>query len=84
MATETYLVDDDNGKERKGGSQRVTGAASPPTYGDHESVQTDQVYAYDDSQKLGYTGTVFVILNKMIGTGSTSLLLSCLRSDGRI
>jgi hypothetical protein len=72
MATEAYVVDD-NGKDRKGGSDRVDGASSsPPRYGDHESVQTDQVYAYDDSQKLGYTGTVFVILNKMIGTGSKS------------
>ena len=43
----------------------------PPGYiDDHVSVQTDQAFAYDDSQKLGYTGTVFVILNKMIGTGS--------------
>lgn len=65
MATETYVVDD--GKDRKD-----VGESSPPRYGDHESVQTDQVYAYDDSQKLGYTGTVFVILNKMIGTGSKS------------
>lgn len=44
--------------------------AYPPTQGDG-SVQADQVYIYDDGQKLGYTATVFVILNKMIGTGST-------------
>ena len=44
---------------------------NPPCYtDDHVSVQTDQAFVYDDSQKLGYTGTVFVILNKMIGTGS--------------
>jgi hypothetical protein len=36
------------------------------------SVQADQAFVYDDSQKLGYTATVFVILNKMIGTGSES------------
>jgi hypothetical protein len=41
----------------------------PPTYG-AGSVQEDNAYVYDDSQKLGYTATVFVILNKMIGTGS--------------
>jgi hypothetical protein len=41
----------------------------PPVY-DNASVQEDQAYIYDDSQKLGYTATVFVILNKMIGTGS--------------
>lgn len=41
----------------------------PPTQ-EGGSVQEDQAYVYDDSQKLGYTATVFVILNKMIGTGS--------------
>ena len=53
---------------------RETGhEASPPPPGytdDHVSVQTDQAFVYDESQKLGYTATVFVILNKMIGTGS--------------
>jgi hypothetical protein len=34
---------------------------------DVEDVQT---YAYSDSRKLGVTGSVFLILNKMIGTGS--------------
>ena len=43
---------------------------SPPVY-EEGSVQEDQAYVYDDSQKLGYTATIFVILNKMIGTGST-------------
>jgi hypothetical protein len=43
---------------------------SPPIY-EAGSVQNDNAYVYDDSQKLGYTATVFVILNKMIGTGST-------------
>jgi hypothetical protein len=43
---------------------------SPPVY-EEGSVQDDNAYVYDDSQKLGYTATVFVILNKMIGTGST-------------
>lgn len=46
----------------------------PPTYSDADaSVQEDNAYVYDDSQKLGYTATVFVILNKMIGTGSKLL-----------
>ena len=56
---------------------RETGhETSPPPPGytdDHASVQTDQAFVYDDSQKLGYTATVFVILNKMIGTGSKSM-----------
>jgi hypothetical protein len=42
----------------------------PPLY-EEGSVQEDNAYVYDESQKLGYTATVFVILNKMIGTGST-------------
>ena len=45
---------------------------SPPVYEDG-SIQDDNAYVYDDSQKLGYTATVFVILNKMIGTGSKVL-----------
>jgi hypothetical protein len=45
---------------------------SPPTYED-ASVQEDQAYVYNDDQKLGYTATVFVILNKMIGTGSKDI-----------
>lgn len=50
--------------------------SSPPGYADdHASVQTDQAFVYDDSQKLGYTATVFVILNKMIGTGSELWLI---------
>lgn len=54
---------------------------SPPPPGyvdDHVSVQTDQAFVYDDSQKLGYTGTVFVILNKMIGTGSELIHAICI------
>jgi hypothetical protein len=53
----------------------------PPNY-DGASVQDDQAYVYRDDQKLGYSATVFVILNKMIGTGSmyTSLVTLNTRS----
>ena len=34
------------------------------------TVEEEKTYAYDDSRKLGVTGSVFLILNKMIGTGS--------------
>lgn len=44
----------------------------PPAYTD-ASVQEDQAIILKDDQKLGYTATVFVILNKMIGTGSMYL-----------
>jgi hypothetical protein len=33
------------------------------------SVQDELTYQFDDSRKLGITSSVFVILNKMIGTG---------------
>lgn len=33
------------------------------------SVQDEYTYQYAESQKLGITSSVFVILNKMIGTG---------------
>lgn len=35
-----------------------------------------QQFAYSDSRKIGVTGAVFLILNKMIGTGSKSRLIS--------
>lgn len=34
------------------------------------SVADEQVFQYDDSRKLGIVSSVFLILNKMIGTGS--------------
>lgn len=51
--------------------------ALPPN-GDHKretdnlangSVQDELTYEFEDSRKLGITSSVFVILNKMIGTG---------------
>lgn len=35
-----------------------------------DSLKGEQVFAYDESRKLGVTSSVFLILNKMIGTGS--------------
>lgn len=63
MAT---LPDDDAKVARYANNET---SPSPPLYEDG-SIQDDNAYVYDDSQKLGYTATVFVILNKMIGTGS--------------
>ncbi|PVH93286.1 high-affinity methionine permease-like protein [Periconia macrospinosa] len=42
--------------------------ALPPNY-DNAVAQEENTYAFDDSRKLGVTGSVFLILNKMIGTG---------------
>jgi hypothetical protein len=33
-------------------------------------VEATERYAYDDSRKLGIMGSAFIIINKMIGTGS--------------
>lgn len=38
--------------------------------GPNGSVADEQVFQYDDSRKLGIVSSVFLILNKMIGTGS--------------
>lgn len=35
-----------------------------------EQVQVGERYEYSDERKIGITGSVFLILNKMIGTGS--------------
>lgn len=40
------------------------------------SIQTEEVYAFDESRKLGITSSVFLIINKMIGTGSKFYLSS--------
>lgn len=34
------------------------------------SIQEEQLFRFKDSRKLGVTSAVFLILNKMIGTGS--------------
>ena len=41
------------------------------SYGSN-SLTGEVVYKFDESQKLGITSSIFLILNKMIGTGSMS------------
>jgi len=49
---------------------------SGPSDHDNGNIRDDvsstegQVFAYSDDRKIGITGAVFLILNKMIGTGS--------------
>lgn len=38
---------------------------------EEETVGTVHKYAFSEERKIGITGSVFLILNKMIGTGST-------------
>lgn len=40
------------------------------------SIAGEEVYQFDESRKLGITSSVFLILNKMIGTGSEHWLFS--------
>lgn len=53
----------------------------PDISNDTKALTTDDarsadevVYEYEDSRKLGITSSVFLILNKMIGTGSTDAI----------
>jgi hypothetical protein len=43
------------------------------------TIEDEQIFQLPESRKMGVTGAVFLILNKMIGTGSTKpgLLLIC-------
>ncbi|KAK4121535.1 amino acid transporter [Parathielavia appendiculata] len=73
-----------------------SGEAAPKELNDHvqkEPVQQDvevgeikeeNKYAYDDSRKLGITGAVFLILNKMIGTGIFSTPSSIFAATGSV
>lgn len=42
--------------------------SSPPKHDDAE-LEEEQTYEFEESRKLGVVGAVFLILNKMIGTG---------------
>lgn len=42
---------------------------STPDYASGQ-VQDEQAFKFSESRKIGVTGAVFLILNKMIGTGS--------------
>jgi hypothetical protein len=45
----------------------------PTTPVQHDEIVSPvegQTYAYSEDRKIGITGAVFLILNKMIGTGS--------------
>lgn len=77
---QSYGTMDDH---RNGGSSdtiKEPEAGVSPQNTDGESITNVQKYEYDDSRKIGITGATFLILNKMIGTGSESIaMLSCCR-----
>ncbi|KAJ6445270.1 low-affinity methionine permease [Purpureocillium lavendulum] len=51
---------------------------------DDASTTEGQVYAYSDDRKIGITGAVFLILNKMIGTGIFSTPSSIFAATGSV
>lgn len=52
-------------------SALARGDDSPPDYASGQ-VQDEQAFKFSESRKIGVTGAAFLILNKMIGTGSES------------
>lgn len=56
--------------EEVAGPPYTESAEKGTSAGPEGSVADEQVFQYDDSQKLGIVSSVFLILNKMIGTGS--------------
>lgn len=63
-ATETHIEAGKNG-DAGGTSDEDTRLGR-----ESSSVITAEEFAYSDDRKIGVTGAVFLILNKMIGTGS--------------
>ncbi len=45
----------------------------PPALSFRSTRNGEQVFKIEESRKLGVTSSVFLILNKMIGTGSQSI-----------
>lgn len=67
------MVDHKGDTSPKVGEQHSSALArdddSPPDYASGQ-VQDEQAFKFSESRKIGVTGAVFLILNKMIGTGS--------------
>lgn len=66
------MLSDEDSKgvgEHKAGGDAVEVPDSTKSNDDQVWVEEDISFHYDDSQEIGVTGAVFLILNKMIGTG---------------
>lgn len=59
----------DSSTTSKNISPSLTRHEGPPSL-DEAEVHGEQQFKTPDSNKIGVTGAVFLILNKMIGTGS--------------
>ncbi|KAI2617887.1 amino acid transporter [Hypoxylon sp. NC1633] len=67
-------------------SDRETRQLNYPVDEEYASSSSDEVqqFAYSDSRKIGVTGAVFLILNKMIGTGVFSTPSSIFAATGSV
>lgn len=78
----------DNSFNKEAALKELHGHAhSSATAGDDIEVgeiKQENKYAYDDSRKMGVTGAVFLILNKMIGTGIFSTPSSIFAATGSV
>lgn len=69
-------MSNDTEKEAQRGTERFVAPASVDVKkelgvdAEDVSVVDENVYHFEESRKLGVTSSVFLILNKMIGTGS--------------
>ncbi len=68
----------------KGSDDHVHERAAHDTDAEVGEIKEENKYAYDDSRKLGITGAVFLILNKMIGTGIFSTPSSIFAATGSV
>jgi hypothetical protein len=75
MAAEHLIdADDNSGPGKKQAQQDASEVSSTE----------EQTFAYDDSRKLGITSSVFLILNKMIGTGIFSTPSGIFAATGNV
>lgn len=65
---DTVVVSPDAGKHAGSGDEAQFVSV------DDDSSVNKETYAYSEDRKIGVTGAVFLILNKMIGTGSKELV----------
>lgn len=74
------MVDHKGDPSPKAGEQYnsafTRGDDSPPDFASGQ-IQDEQAFKFSESRKIGVTGAVFLILNKMIGTGSELLTQPC-------
>lgn len=66
------------------GYDKQNATVRPIGYETDGSTEAEIVYAYEDSRKLGITSSVFLILNKMIGTGIFSTPSGIFEATGSV